>query len=346
MQHKFDTVKVVAAVCGMANLPAILTFHPEMETCSRDCNAKPSLLAKLCPTSSLYACCLFVCHATNTVKSILCVAGNQMWILLGTAHPPLPSTLYHLAASAAGIRLPYQQRLGYGVYGRDVSIKACAPNPQLNINSSFAYQMHNLCLLGIMHEAYMDTTYVLHRCCITVMLCSGASYHLSACSAVKSFLYLAMQGTIQTSRWVGAPQPRQHDAPPTPLERTTSPAVYQSLPYRTRNHRPFEPFDTALHHHSTRSTAHAPEPGRQEHGGNAVHRRSTRDTSQQGSLEVLPPPALPRRHFRRTPTSEELAERIADRRRREEARAAYNTRYELCRVVHYEQDCLRYRQVL
>lgn len=104
--------------------------------------------------------------------------------------------------------------------------------------------------------------------------------------------------------------------------------MYHHLPHRTRHHRPYEPFDTALHHHSTRSTVHA--PARQEHTSEAVQRRTTREASQQGNtaLDVVLPPTMPRRHARRMPTSEELAERLTDRRRREEARdAIFNARY-------------------
>ena len=126
------------------------------------------------------------------------------------------------------------------------------------------------------------------------------------------------------------PPPRQHAAPPMVVERAVSPAMYHHLPYRTRHHRPYEPFDSALHHHGTRSTSHAPEHSRQERSNESVHRRSTRAAPQQAdtSLDVVLPPALPRRHFRRAPTNEELAERSADRRRREEARdAMFNARY-------------------
>lgn len=123
------------------------------------------------------------------------------------------------------------------------------------------------------------------------------------------------------------PPPRQQDGPPP--ERSVAPAMYHHLPYRTRHHRPYEPFDTALHHHSTRSTAHA--PARQEYSSESVHRRTaTTEVLQQGraDLDVMLPPTLPRRHARRMPTSGELAERAADRRRREEARdAVYNARY-------------------
>ena len=61
-----------------------------------------------------------------------------------------------------------------------------------------------------------------------------------------------------------------------------------------------------------------------------MHRRTTREALQQGitGLDVVLPPTLPRRHARRMPTSEELSERLADRRRREEARdAMFNARY-------------------
>ena len=126
------------------------------------------------------------------------------------------------------------------------------------------------------------------------------------------------------------PPPRQQDAPPTVLERAVAPAMYHHLPYRTRHHRPYEPFDTALrHHHSTRSTAHAAEHARQEHTHEPVHMRPTREAPQQGntSLDVVQPLTLPRRHFRRVPTNEEMDERLADRRRREEARdAIFNAR--------------------
>lgn len=172
-----------------------------------------------------------------------------------------------------------------------------------------------------MHACY---TTLVSSCCALLQWCIPLLFFFRA---FKLHIYLEMQGMIPTSRWVRdpvLPQPLQHHAPPAPSERTTSPAMYQAPPFRTRNRRLYEPFDTALHHHSTRSTAHAPEPGRQEHGSEAMHRRSTRDAPQQGSLEELPPPPMPRQHFRRTPTSEELSAR----RRREEARAAsYNTRY-------------------
>ncbi|KAL3147711.1 hypothetical protein ABBQ32_002454 [Trebouxia sp. C0010 RCD-2024] len=142
----------------------------------------------------------------------------------------------------------------------------------------------------------------------------------------------ALQGSARGSRWAvepAPPPPCQQDAPPTVLERSIAPAMYHHLPHRTRHHRPYEPFDTALHHHSTRSTVHA--PARQEHTSEAVQRRTTREASQQGNtaLDVVLPPTMPRRHARRMPTSEELAERLTDRRRREEARdAIFNARAE------------------
>lgn len=125
------------------------------------------------------------------------------------------------------------------------------------------------------------------------------------------------------------PPPRQQAAAPTVLERAVPPALCHHLPYRTRHHRPYEPFDSALHHHGTRSTSHAPEHSRQERSRESVHRHSSREAPQPAdtSLDVVPPPTLPRRHFRRAPTNEEMAERIVDRRRREEARdAMFNVR--------------------
>lgn len=141
-----------------------------------------------------------------------------------------------------------------------------------------------------------------------------------------------LQGSARAPRWAmepAPPPPRQQDAPSTVLERAVPPAMYHHLPYRTRHHRPYEPFDSALHHHGTRSNAHAPEHSRQERSSESVHRRSNREAPQPAdtSLDVVPPSALPRRHLRRAPTNEELAERLADRRRREEARdAIFNAR--------------------
>lgn len=136
-----------------------------------------------------------------------------------------------------------------------------------------------------------------------------------------------LQGSARAPRWVlepAPPPPRQQDAPPTAFERSVAPAMYHHLPYRLRHHRPYETVDTALHHHGTRSTAQAPEHSRQERSSESVHRRAVREPPQHvgTSLDAPLPPALPRPHLRRGPTSEELAERLADRRRHEEARSA------------------------
>ncbi len=106
--------------------------------------------------------------------------------------------------------------------------------------------------------------------------------------------------------------------------------MYHHLPYRMRHHRPYEPFDTALHHHTTRSSAPY-EPHRQQDRQEGarpapMHRRVAREPG----LEVQACPPYPGRQSRRVPTNEELAERIAERRRREEARdATFNARYNL-----------------
>ena len=143
-----------------------------------------------------------------------------------------------------------------------------------------------------------------------------------------------MQGAARASRWAlqpAPPPPRQQDGPSSSRERSAPPPLYNHLPYRLRHHRPFEPPEADLHHLGPSSSTHPAGPTRQESrrddDSGAVHRRNSRQGAQQGSLEGLPPPALPRRQSRRVPSNEELAERIAERRRREEARvAAYNTR--------------------
>jgi len=54
-----------------------------------------------------------------------------------------------------------------------------------------------------------------------------------------------------------------------------------------------------------------------------MHRRVTRESA----LEIPPCPAYPGRQSRRVPTNEELAERIVERRRLQEARdATFNAR--------------------
>lgn len=143
-------------------------------------------------------------------------------------------------------------------------------------------------------------------------------------------LTAAYQGATRPSRLAAVPAPPppcSHDVHPTVLDRTASPAMYHHLPYRMRHHRPYEPFDTALHHHSTRSSAPY-EPHRQQDRQEVarpapMHRRVTREPA----LEGHPCPPYPGRQSRRVPTNEELAERIVERRQREEARdATFNAR--------------------
>lgn len=158
-----------------------------------------------------------------------------------------------------------------------------------------------------------------------------------------------VQGSARASRWAAVPAPpppRSRDTPPTVLDRTAPPAMYHHLPYRMRHHRPYEPSDPPLHHHSTRSTIpyepHLNQHERYERGLEAVHRPVTRESASQ-AVELAgprpPPPVLPRRHVRRAPTNEELAERIAERRRREEARdATFNARYQVYKqlILHID----------
>lgn len=184
--------------------------------------------------------------------------------------------------------------------------------------------------------------------------CSGSAafdpLSLASFAAIRPpSLTSAYQGSARASRWAAVPAPpppRSRDTPPTVLDRTAPPAMYHHLPYRMRHHRPYEPSDPPLHHHSTRSTIpyepHLNQHERYERGLEAVHRPVTRESASQ-AVELAgprpPPPVLPRRHVRRAPTNEELAERIAERRRREEARdATFNARAAQEAELRYRMD--------